>query len=40
MIVLETAKNLSNKYNCECIGIESDISSIEGIEKFVKHNKK
>ena len=33
-VVKETAKNLSEKYNCKCIGIESDISSIEGIKSL------
>ena len=31
-VVKETAKNLSDKYNCNCIGLESDISSLEGIK--------
>ena len=33
-VVKETAKNLSEKYNCKCIGIESDISSLEGIKSL------
>ena len=35
-IVNNTAKNLSDKFGCECVGIESDISSIEGIKNLTE----
>jgi len=42
-VVKKTAKNLSEKFSCKCEGIESDISSIEGIkilsEKIKKEEK-
>ena len=31
-VVKKTAERLSNDYQCNCIGIESDISSLEGIK--------
>ena len=34
--VLETAKIISNKYDSECIGIQSDISTLAGVQELSK----
>ena len=39
-VVKETANKLSDKYSCDCIGITSDISSIEGIKNLSEAIKK
>ena len=34
--VLETAKIISDKYDSECIGIKSDISTLDGVKELAK----
>jgi 2-deoxy-D-gluconate 3-dehydrogenase len=34
--LIEKAKELSERYNAECIAIPCDLSTIEGIESFTK----
>ncbi|PPR16532.1 MAG: Rhamnolipids biosynthesis 3-oxoacyl-[acyl-carrier-protein] reductase, partial [Alphaproteobacteria bacterium MarineAlpha9_Bin3] len=35
-IVLDTAKRISDAYDSECIGIESDISTLSGVKELSK----
>ena len=39
-VVTETAKRISDSYDSECIGIECDISSIEGVNRLCDEIKK